>query len=118
MANNILPIATKILEKIEEYDRIILFRHFRPDGDAVGSTKGLQAILKATYPEKEILLQNSDFANYVAFLGKEDKPISDELYRDALGIVIGKNGRKSLSKSCFLHIKNPPVRDIISLAKS
>ena len=29
-----------ILEKIKEYDKILLFRHFRPDGDAVGSTKG------------------------------------------------------------------------------
>ena len=26
-----------ILEKIKEYDRIIIFRHIRPDGDAVGS---------------------------------------------------------------------------------
>ena len=88
MANNVLEIAEKILAKIEEYDRIILFRHFRPDGDATGSTLGLQAILKATYPEKEIYLQNSDFANYVAFLGKEDEPIADELYADALGIVL------------------------------
>ena len=88
MANNVLEIAEKILAKIEEYDRIILFRHFRPDGDATGSTLGLQAILKATYPNKEIYLQNSDFANYVAFLGKEDEPIADELYADALDLVM------------------------------
>lgn len=88
MANNVLEIAEKILAKIEEYDRIIIFRHFRPDGDATGSTLGLQAILKATYPEKEIYLQNSDFAKYVAFLGKEDEPIADELYESALGIVL------------------------------
>ena len=49
----------KVLEKIKENQKIIIFRHFRPDGDAVGSTKGLQAILKATYPEKEIYLQNA-----------------------------------------------------------
>ena len=88
MTENILPITKKIIEKIEEYDRIIIFRHFRPDGDAVGSTKGLAAILKATYPEKEILLQNSDFSNYVAFLGGEDEPIADALYESALGIVV------------------------------
>ena len=88
MANNVLEIAEKILAKIEEYDRIIIFRHFRPDGDATGSTLGLQAILKATYPKKEIYLQNSDFSKYVAFLGKEDEPIADELYEDALGIVL------------------------------
>ena len=47
-----LEIMEKILQKIKKYNRIIIFRHFRPDGDAVGSTKGLQEILKLTYPEK------------------------------------------------------------------
>lgn len=78
----------KIFDKIKEYDRIIIFRHKRPDGDAVGSTKGLREILRLTYPEKEIYLLNSDFSNYVSFLGDEDAPIDDALYRDALGIVI------------------------------
>ena len=49
----------KILNKIKEYDKIFIFRHFRPDGDAVGSTRGLQAILQLTYPEKKIYLQNA-----------------------------------------------------------
>ena len=30
-----------ILDKIKEYERILVFRHFRPDGDAVGSSMGL-----------------------------------------------------------------------------
>lgn len=101
MSNNVLPIATKILEKIEEYDRIILFRHFRPDGDAVGSTKGLQQILKKTYPEKEILLLNSDYSDYVAFLGGEDEPISDELYKESLGIVIDTATTARISNKKF-----------------
>ena len=77
-----------ILQKIKEYDRIILFRHFRPDGDAIGSTKGLQAILRATYPEKEVYVVNSDYSDYLNFLGGEDDPIPDELYTDALALVL------------------------------
>ncbi len=77
-----------ILEKIKEYDTILLFRHFRPDGDAVGSTKGLQAILRLTYPEKKIYLQNADFSKYLEFLGPEDELLPDEAYADALGIVL------------------------------
>ena len=77
-----------ILDKIKEYDRIIIFRHKRPDGDAVGSTKGLREILRLTYPQKEILLLNSDYSDYMAFLGDEDEPCSDDFYKDALGIVI------------------------------
>ncbi|MBQ8322416.1 MAG: bifunctional oligoribonuclease/PAP phosphatase NrnA [Clostridia bacterium] len=78
----------KILDKIKEYKKIFIFRHFRPDGDAVGSTKGLARILKLTYPDKEIYLQNADFADYVAFLGKEDEILPDEEYADALGLVL------------------------------
>ena len=77
-----------ILDKIKEYDRIIIFRHKRPDGDAVGSTKGLQRMLKLSFPEKEVLLCNSDYSDYVAFLGEEDGEIADEMYESALGIVV------------------------------
>lgn len=77
-----------ILDKIKEYDKIVIFRHKRPDGDAVGSTKGLREILRLTYPEKEISLINNDFSDYVGFLGDEDEQKPDEYYKDALGIVI------------------------------
>ncbi len=77
-----------ILDKIKEYDKIMLFRHFRPDGDAIGSTKGLAGILKATYPNKKIYLQNADFSDYLAFLGEEEEILPDGEYADALGIVL------------------------------
>ena len=78
----------RILDKIKEYNRIIIFRHKRPDGDAVGSTKGLREILRLSFPKKEIYLNNSDFSDYISFLGDEDAPLSDEAYGEALGIVI------------------------------
>lgn len=77
-----------ILQKIKEYDRIILFRHFRPDGDAIGSTKGMRAILRATYPQKEIYILNDDYSDYLGFLGGEDEVIPDEMYVDALALVL------------------------------
>lgn len=82
------PQMQTILHKIREYSKILLFRHFRPDGDAVGSTLGLREILRLTYPEKDIRVVNNDFSDYVAFLGEEDAPVSDDFCRDALGIVI------------------------------
>ena len=79
---------TAILEKIQAYETVILFRHLRPDGDAVGATKGLCEILRLSYPEKKIYVNNADFSDFVAFLGEEDEPLSDEIYANALGIVI------------------------------
>ncbi len=77
-----------ILDKIKAYDRIILFRHTRPDGDAVGSTLGLRDILTLSFPDKEIYVSNTDFADYTAFLGEENPPPSDAVFADALGIVL------------------------------
>ena len=78
-----------VLEKIKQYNKIAVFRHKRPDGDAVGSTKGLCAVLRATYPEKDVRLLNKDFSDYTeALLGGEDAPQEDAFFADALGIVL------------------------------
>ena len=90
-----------ILDKIKEYDKIIIFRHFRPDGDAIGSTKGFAALLKNSFPEKKIYLQNNDFSQYLAFLGGEDEPLSDEEYADALGIVLDTGTKTRISNQKF-----------------
>ena len=47
-------IKLEILNKIKEYDRIMLFRHVRNDGDCVGATKGFKRILQLSFPLKEI----------------------------------------------------------------
>ena len=64
-----IEVMTEILDNIKKYNRIIIFRHFRPDGDAIGSTKGLREILRLTYPQKDIRLINCDTSEYLAFLG-------------------------------------------------
>ena len=90
-----------ILDKIKEYDKILIFRHFRPDGDAIGSTKGLQRILQLTFPEKKIYLQNNDFSDYLAFLGEEDAPLFEEEYVDALGLVLDTGTSKRISNQKY-----------------
>ena len=90
-------IMNKILDKIQEYDRIILFRHMRNDGDCVGSTKGLEKILKASFPGKEIYNIEENPAEYLQFLGPDDHDIPEELYRDALAIVIDTSNEERIS---------------------
>ena len=90
-----------ILEKIKAYDKIFIFRHFRPDGDAVGSTKGLQRILQLSFPNKKIYLQNADFSQYLSFLGGEDELLPDEEYADALGIVLDTATVERISNKKF-----------------
>ncbi len=77
-----------ILDKIKQYDTIILFRHFRPDGDAKGSTMGLRGILRLSFPEKNVYMIHDDHSDYLEFMGTEDPDVADEVYANALGIVL------------------------------
>ena len=86
----------EIKNKIEQYDKIVILRHIRPDGDAVGSSLGLRDILQNTYPNKEIKCFAKDFAESLNFTAKEDKE-DIEFYKDALGIVVDTATRDRIS---------------------
>ena len=96
-----MNIKEQILQKIKEYHRIMLFRHVRNDGDCVGATKGLKRILQLTWPEKEIYLIDADTAKYLEFMGPEDQPVADELYADALGIIIDTASEARISNKKY-----------------
>lgn len=94
-------IKEQILNKIQQYNRIFLFRHVRNDGDCVGATKGLKEIIKLTWPEKEVYVIDADTSAYLAFLGPEDEPVADELYADALGIVLDTASEARISNKKY-----------------
>ena len=115
-------IKRQIFDKIKSYDRIIISRHIRPHGDAVGSTLGLSRILKDSFPGKEILVACEDYTEYVSFLGREDGAVPAEKYTGALLIVldtavIGRisNNNASLAKEIIKidhHVDIGPYGDI------
>ena len=39
----------KVLEKIKQYDTIIIHRHNNPDGDALGSQIGLKYVIEENF---------------------------------------------------------------------
>lgn len=76
----------QILNKIQDFDTIIIHTHIKPDGDAMGAQLGLKYALQANYPKKAIYAvgeQNERFR----FLGLIDQ-VNDDIYNDALVIVV------------------------------
>ena len=94
-------VMEQILEKIKSYDRIMIFRHVRNDGDCVGASKGLKQILQQSFPEKEILLIDSECAQYLSFMGPEDEDVADEVYAEALGIVVDTASEARISNKKY-----------------
>ena len=77
-----------ILNEIKAFDTIILHRHFRPDGDAMGSQTGMKHLLLENFPEKKIYMVG-DGAGFLSFM---DDCIMDEIpdstYDGALAIIL------------------------------
>ena len=82
-----------ILHEIQNHDRIIIHRHTKPDGDAMGSQIGLKHIILENFPGKEVLTVG-DTSAYTAFM--EDSRmdvIPDEAYAGALAIILDTSAR-------------------------
>ncbi len=75
------------LALIERYDRIILYRHSHPDGDAMGCQLGLAQLIRDNYPEKQVFLVG-DAPTRLPFLDVTFDELPDEAYKDALAIVL------------------------------
>ena len=77
-----------ILAQIQAYDTIILHRHYRPDGDALGSQIGLKHILRENFPGKTVYTVGDD-AGFFSFMeDSQMDQIPDSLYGGALAVIL------------------------------
>lgn len=90
-----------ILQAIQSHDTIIIHRHNRPDGDALGSQIGLKAILRENFPEKKIYIVG-DAPGFFSFMeGAVMDDVPDESYRDALAIILDSASTHLISDSRY-----------------
>ncbi|MFK2824651.1 bifunctional oligoribonuclease/PAP phosphatase NrnA [Bacillus sp. B190/17] len=75
----------QIIQKIKEYETIIIHRHVRPDPDAYGSQGGLAEMIRASFPHKKVYAVGKEEPT-LTYLSKLDV-IPDEAYEGALVIV-------------------------------
>lgn len=85
----------KIYEQIKKHQRIIIHRHQRPDGDALGSQIGLKDAIKATFPKKEVYIVGDTNKRY-EFMGCMDE-VSDEMYKGALVFILDSSEKSLVS---------------------
>lgn len=78
-------IFQQILDKIKEYNTIIIHRHMRPDPDALGSQIGLRDIIRHNFPKKKVLATGFDEPT-LAWIAKMDQ-VTDQDYQGALVVV-------------------------------
>ena len=78
----------EILTELKAYDTIIIHRHSKPDGDALGSQIGLKHILRENFPEKTVYAVGDD-ARFFSFMDDSVMDeIADSCYTDALAVSL------------------------------
>ena len=78
----------EILQAIKEYSKIIIHRHYNPDGDAMGSQIGLKNIIKDNFPEKKVYAVGDDPKRFSFMDGAVMDEIDDSVYEDALAVIL------------------------------
>ena len=88
---------TELLKQIQAHNTIIIHRHKNPDGDALGSQIGLKHILKDNFPGKTIYVVGDSAGHYSFMDDSVMDEIPDEIYADALAIVLDTSAKHLIS---------------------
>ena len=87
----------QVIEKIRKYNKIIIHRHGRPDGDAIGSQIGMKYLLLENFPEKEVKIVG-DSAGFYSFISADTMDeISNDYYEGALAIILDSGSPSMVS---------------------
>ena len=93
-----------IVNKIEEYSTIIIYRHINPDCDALGSQFGLLDALRHTYPSKKIYVDGS-FVSDLVSLYEVPFDIVTKIEEPALAIVLDTANAPRIDGESFYRCK-------------
>ncbi len=97
-----------LLDKVATYDTVIIHRHKEPDMDALGAQFGLKGIILNNYHSKQVYVVGDTNENKL--LGHMDT-IQDDVYQDALVIIVDVAGTARISDSRFSLAKERIVID-------
>ena len=101
----------ELFKEIKNHDTIIIHRHQKPDGDALGSQLGLKAILQENFPEKTVYVVGDDAGHYGFMDGAVMDEIADDVYADALAIVLDTSARHLISDDRYATAKRTARMD-------
>lgn len=109
-----------VLRQIKKYDKIAVFRHIKPDFDALGTQFGLATWLKENFPNKDIKILGD---NHVTFTPRGLFPttdtVSDTWFDNFLAIIVDVGDEKRIADPRFkkakyeIKIDHHPITDNI-----
>lgn len=94
-----------IWRAIERYDKIVVFRHLKPDYDAMGTQMGMVAFLKDNFPEKEIHFVGDNHVTFTPRLFPETETLPVEWFTENkfLAIICDVGDAERVADPRFKH---------------
>lgn len=87
----------QVLQAIRDHDTVILHRHSRPDGDALGSQIGLKHLILDNFPGKTVYTVGDDARFFSFMTDSVMDDIPDSAYDGALAIILDSASRHLIS---------------------
>ncbi len=94
-----------VLQEIKNFDTIIIHRHTKPDGDAMGSQIGLKNIIKANFPEKKVFVVGDLSSRFAFIKDSQMDTIPDSTYDNALAIILDCSASSLVNDSRYTKAK-------------
>ena len=104
---------TEILNKIKEYDDIAIFRHQRPDGDAMFSALALAQFINDNFPDKTVKVGGEDKFDLIS----RNDDLSLAFIKRSLAIVLDTStseridDERALKAKQLIKIDHHPIND-------
>lgn len=89
------------LQAIHAHDTVIIHRHSRPDGDALGAQIGLKHLILHNFPHKRVFAVG-DEAGYLSFMEDSQMDcVADSDYTHALAVILDTSSPQLISDSRY-----------------
>ena len=87
----------QVLQAIRSHQTVIIHRHNRPDGDALGSQIGMKHIILENFPDKTVYTVGDDPRFFSFMTDSAMDEIPDSAYEGALAIILDSASRPLIS---------------------
>ena len=90
-----------IVALMRKYNDIVVYRHSRPDGDAVGSQSGLSQIIKANWPDKNVICVGDSAGRYSFINGSATSCVDQDMLKRSLAVILDCGGENMVSEDSW-----------------
>lgn len=98
---HVKPMFEKAIELIKKANTIIIHRHQKPDGDAIGAQVGLKNLILDNYPQKKVYAVGDSPERYGFIEGSMMDEVEDDVFLDALSIILDTSAPQLISDNRY-----------------